>query len=88
MSNGDAVLADDDLLDEQSDDALAFQHVQILGFVAQALEEFAQRVGQPQVGGLIGQLAPSDSSSAFSRVSRWRSSGMRRRSSSRLSRSS
>ncbi len=56
MSDSDAVLADDDLLEEQSDDALAFQHVQILGLVAQALEEFAQRVGQPQVGGLIGQL--------------------------------
>lgn len=54
MSDGDAVFTDDDLLNEQSDDALTFQHVQILGLAAQAIEEFAQRVGQPQIGGLIG----------------------------------
>ena len=56
MSDGDAVVADDDFLDEQSYDALAFQYVQALRLRAQALEEFAQRVSEPQVGGLIGEL--------------------------------
>ena len=56
MSDGDAVVANDDFLDEQPDDALAFQHVQAPGLRAQALEEFAQCVSEPQVGGLIGKL--------------------------------
>ena len=56
MSDGDAVVANDDFLDEQSDDPLAFQYVQALDLSAQALEEFAQRVSEPQVGGLIGEL--------------------------------
>jgi hypothetical protein len=56
MSDGDAVVADDDFLDEQSDDALAFEHVQTLHLRAQTLEEFAQRVSEPQIGGLIGKL--------------------------------
>jgi hypothetical protein len=56
VSDGDAVVADDDFLDEQSDDALAFQHVQTLHLRAQTLEEFTQRVSEPQVGGLIGEL--------------------------------
>lgn len=56
MSDGDAVIANDDFLDEQPDDALAFKHVQSLDLRAQTLEEFAQRVSEPQVGGLIGEL--------------------------------
>ena len=56
MPNGDAVVTDDDFLDEQSDDALAFHHVQGLGLVVQTLKELAQRVSKPQVGGLIGKL--------------------------------
>ena len=56
MSDGDAVVANDDFLDEQPDDALALKHVQSLDLSAQALEEFAQRVSEPQVGGLIGEL--------------------------------
>jgi len=56
MSDGDVVVADNDLLNEQPDDALAFQHVQALDLGSQTLEEFAQRVSEPQVGGLIGEL--------------------------------
>jgi predicted Zn-dependent protease len=50
MPDRNAVIADDDLLDEQSRDALAFQHAQPLGLGAQALEEFTQRVSESQVG--------------------------------------
>jgi len=56
MPDRNAVVADDDFLDEQSHDALAFQHAQPLGLGAQALEEFTQRVSESHVGGLVGQL--------------------------------
>jgi hypothetical protein len=56
MSDGDAVVADDDLLDERSDDPLAFQHVQTLRLRAQLLEEFAQRVSKSKIGSLIDEL--------------------------------
>jgi len=56
MSDSNAVIADDDLLDQQSGDALTFQHIQAPGLVAQTLEELAQRVSEPQVGGLVGEL--------------------------------
>src|SRR5450755_227730 len=56
MSDGDAVVVDDDLLDEQSDDALAFEHVQALHLRAQTLEEFAQRVSKSKICGLIDEL--------------------------------
>jgi hypothetical protein len=47
MSNGDAVVADDDFLDKHSDDALASQHVQTLDLSAHTREEFAQCVSEP-----------------------------------------
>lgn len=56
MANRDAVAANDDLLDEQPDDALALGHIQGLRPVAKACEKLVQRVRQPQVRGLIGQL--------------------------------
>jgi RNA-directed DNA polymerase len=56
MPDRNAVIADDDFLDEQSHDVLAFQHAQPLGLGAQALEEFTQRVSESQVGSLVGQL--------------------------------
>ena len=56
VPDGDAVIVDDDLLDDQPDDALASQDVQVLCLSSQPLEEFVQRVGEPQAGALIGQL--------------------------------
>jgi hypothetical protein len=40
VADGDTVVADDDLLDDQPDDALAGEHVQGLGLSSQSLEEF------------------------------------------------
>lgn len=56
MSDGDAVVADNHFLDEQSDDALAFQNVQALHLCAQARQEFFQRVSEPQIRGLVSEL--------------------------------
>ena len=55
MPNGNAVVAYNDFFHEQSDDALALEHVESLHLGAQALEELAQRVSEPQVGRLIGE---------------------------------
>ena len=57
MSDSDAVVVNDDFLDEQPDDSLSFQNVQALHLRAQALEELAQRVSEAKIDGLIGQLA-------------------------------
>jgi hypothetical protein len=56
VPNGDDVFADDDFLDEQCDDALALHHVHVLHLHAQTLDEFAQSVSEPWVGGFIGEL--------------------------------
>ena len=56
MANRNAVVAYDDFFHEQSDDSLSFAYVQSLHLGAQALEELAQRVSEPQAGGLIGEL--------------------------------
>lgn len=56
VPDGDAVIVDDDLLDDQPDDALASQDIQVLGLSSQPLEEFVQRMSEPQAGALIGQL--------------------------------
>ena len=56
MSDDEAVVANNDFLDEQSDDALAFQYIQAWRLCVQTLEEFAQRVSEPQVRGLIREL--------------------------------
>jgi hypothetical protein len=56
VPDGDAVVVDDDLLDDQPDNALASQDVHVLGLSSQPVEEFVQRVGEPQAGALIGQL--------------------------------
>ena len=56
MTNGDVVAPDDDFLDDQPDDALALKHIQILHLGTQALEEFAQRMCEPQVGCLVAEL--------------------------------
>lgn len=57
MPDGDAVVADHDLLDDQPDDALAGEHVHGLGLGMQTFEEFIQGVGEPQTSTLISQLA-------------------------------
>jgi hypothetical protein len=57
MSDCDVVVANDDLLDEQSDDALAFQHVQTSCLRAQTLKEFAERVSESKICGLIDKLS-------------------------------
>jgi hypothetical protein len=57
MSDGDVVVANDDLLDEQSDDALALQHIQTLCLRAQTLKEFAERVSESKICGLIDELS-------------------------------
>ena len=56
MSDGDVVVANDDLLDQQSDDALAFQRVQTSCLRAQTLKEFAERVSKSKICGLIDEL--------------------------------
>ena len=57
MSDGDVAVANDDLLDEQSDDALALQRIQTLCLRAQTLKEFAERVGKSKICGLIDELS-------------------------------
>ena len=46
----------DDFFYQQSDDALARNHINVLCLSAQTFEKFPQRVNQPQVRGLIGKL--------------------------------
>jgi hypothetical protein len=56
VPDGDAIIVDDDVLDDQPDDALVSQDVQVLGLSSQPLEGFVQRMGELQAGALIGQL--------------------------------
>jgi hypothetical protein len=56
-AGADAVVADDDFLDEQSDDPLPFQHVQTSRLRAHTLEWVTERASEPQVDGLTGESA-------------------------------
>ena len=57
MSDGDVVVANDDLLDQQSDDALTLQDIQTLCLRAQTRKEFAERVSNSKICGLIDELS-------------------------------
>src|SRR5579863_4258098 len=58
MPNDDCIVADEHLLDDETDDALPFQDVERVGRVTQSCEECRERLGQAQehgaVAGLIG----------------------------------
>ena len=56
MTNCDAIVANYDLLDEQSHDTLAVANVQGLDIGTQAGEEFCERLCQSQVSHLVSEL--------------------------------
>jgi len=57
MPNGNAVLADDHVLDQQSHDLLPVEDIKRLGLRPNFCKEFCERVGQPQVSRLVGESA-------------------------------
>ena len=56
MPDDDLVIADENILDEKPQDALAFCYLESSRRRAQASEERSQRFGQAQVGLTIDQL--------------------------------
>ena len=50
MANDDGVLADQHLLDEEANDALALGDVQCFGRRAQPCQEVGQGLGEPEIG--------------------------------------
>src|ERR1700738_611278 len=56
MPDDDFVVADQDLLDQQSDDALTLDYVESFGGRAQTGEKRGQRFSETQIGGAVGRL--------------------------------
>jgi hypothetical protein len=56
MANDDGVVGHQNLLDQQTDDALALINIKCTGIGAQAREEGGQGLGQTQHGGAVGDL--------------------------------
>src|ERR1700730_10365932 len=56
MPDDDFVVADQDLLDQQSDDALTLDYVESFGRRAQAGEKRGQRFSETQIGGAVGRM--------------------------------
>ena len=56
MPDSDFVIADEDILDEKPQDALAFRYIEGIGRRAKSSKERGQRFGQTQVGCTIDQL--------------------------------
>ena len=57
MANGNAVVADHHVLDQQSHDLLTVEYIERLGLGPHTCKEFRERVGQSQVNRLVGKLA-------------------------------
>src|SRR6266404_2401364 len=88
VPDDDFVVADQDLLDQQSGHALTLDYVESFGGRAQTGEKRGQRFSETQIGGAVGRLAAIDCNSARVAFSRRRNSGMRWRNSSSERRSS
>ena len=58
MPDGDAVIVNQDLLDQQPEDLLALVDVEGFRGFAQTPEKAVQRIGQPQDDGFIGPPVP------------------------------
>ena len=56
MPDDDAVVADQDFLDQQSNHALTLDYVESFGRRAQTSEKRGQRFGETQIGGTVGRL--------------------------------
>jgi hypothetical protein len=56
VPDDDVVVADQDLLDQQSNDALALDYIESLGRRAQTGEKRGQRFSETQIGGAVGRL--------------------------------
>src|SRR5260370_11465058 len=56
VPDDDSVVADQDLLDQQSDHALALDYVESFGRRAQTGEKRGQRFSETQIGGAVGRL--------------------------------
>ena len=85
MSDDDTVVTDQDLLDEQSYDALTLNDIESFGRRAQTREKCGQRFGETQISSAVGRLVCNR---LQLRVRAGRKSGMRWRSSSSNKRSS
>jgi len=75
VPDDDSVVADQDLLDQQSDHALTLDYVESFGRRAQTGEKRGQRFSETQIGGAVGRLVCDrlqlDSKSAASRILSW-----------------
>jgi len=56
VPDDDSVVADQDLLDQQSDHALTLDYVESFGRRAQTGEKRGQRFSETQIGGAVGRL--------------------------------
>lgn len=56
VPDDDSVVADQDLLDQQSDHALTLDYVESFGGRAQTGEKRGQRFSETQIGGAVGRL--------------------------------
>src|SRR6516225_5750174 len=56
MSDDDTVVTDQDLLDEQSYDALTLNDIESFGRRAQTREKCGQRFGETQISSAVGRL--------------------------------
>src|SRR5271166_537153 len=88
VPDDDSVVADQDLLDQQSDHALTLDYVESFGGRAQTGEKRGQRFSETQIGGAVGRLVCDRLQLARVAYSRRRNSGMRWRNSSSDRRSS
>ena len=56
MPDDDSVVADEDVLDDQAHDSLAFNDIKRVGGAAQSAEKRRESLGQAQKRGAIGSL--------------------------------
>src|SRR6202035_4111313 len=68
MPDDDFVVADQDLLDQQSDDALTLDYVESFGGRAQTGEKRGQRFSETQIGGAVRRLVCDRSQLGAGRV--------------------